>query len=119
MSKVKAATAMPSLHRRGYWAVGLLLLVIFIGRIALVSVYGYAGVQKPNTSLCANGSEQEDNDKKEESKYAEKQFKCFSPLTLSNLVPVYFITGNLTQAMYTPNYVAVNCLTVLTPPPNC
>ena len=119
MNKVKDRTNISGSSKLGYRIIGLLLLSIFIGRVGLVSVYGYAGVQKPNTSLCANGSEQEDNDKKEESKYAEKQFKCFSPLTLSNLVPVYFITGNLTQAMYTPNYVAVNCLTVLTPPPNC
>lgn len=119
MIKVKAAIALPNQLKLGFRVVGMLLLFVFIGRVGLVSVYGYAGVQKPVTTITTDGSEQENNDNKEEGKYAEKQFKCFAPTALVNLVPVYVLTVSLNHGQYTPHYTAVNCLTVLTPPPNC
>jgi hypothetical protein len=116
--KVKAAIAMPNPLKLGFRVVGMLLLFVFIGRVGLVGVYGYAGVQKPATSIISDSGEQENNDNKE-GKYAEKQFKCFAPTALVNLVPVYVLTVSLNHGQYTPHYTAVNCLTVLTPPPNC
>jgi hypothetical protein len=117
--KVKAAIAMPNPFKTSFRLVGLLLMFIFIGRVGLVSVYGYAGVHKPATNITSDSGEQENNDNKEEGKYAEKQFKCFAPMALVNLVPVYVLTVSLNHGQYTPHYTAVNCLTVLTPPPNC
>ena len=119
MNKVKDRTNISGSSKLGFRIIGLLLLSIFIGRVGLVSVYGYAGVQKPTTSLTTDGNEQEDNDKKDESKYAEKQFKCFAPISVLQPVPEYTLVRYAPTSQYFFCYINTYHLTVLTPPPNC
>ncbi|MFD1256181.1 hypothetical protein ACFQ3S_05190 [Mucilaginibacter terrae] len=119
MNKVKAVTTICGPLKMGFRVFALLLLMVFIGRITLVSVYGYAGVQRSVTGLYANSSEQEDNDKKEEGKHAEKQFKCFGPSHVSQPAPVYCIVKNAPPLQHSSPYISLFYSTVLTPPPNC
>ncbi len=121
MSKVKKINANQLLCKRMTILAGLFLLFVFTGRVALVSIYGYAGIQKSQVNLTSNSTEQgEDNsDSKEESQYAQKQFKCFSSFHILELMPVINIAENLTFALLIPHTFTACYLSVSTPPPNC
>ncbi len=100
-------------------SVGFLLLFIFIGRVALVSVYGFAGVPKPGTSrIHSESSEQENDDKKEENKYAEKQFKCFAPALIGRPVIGAILVNGPDRPVLQIGSLTSTYLKVLTPPPN-
>ncbi len=98
--------------------VGCLLLMVFIGRVALVSVYGYAGVPKFNVSSVSGSAEEQDDDKKDESKYTEKQFKCIAQNSFVFLVPIYSFL-NKPFLDLNSGFVIWHPLAVPTPPPNC
>jgi hypothetical protein len=103
---------------RVFRCVGWLLLMIFIGRVALVTVYGYAGVPKFNVSTTSGSTEQQSDDKKDENKYTENQFKCIAQDSFLLHVAIYVF---LDKPLYTfkTDIAPSHPLTVLTPPPNC
>ncbi len=92
--------------------------MIFIGRVALVSVYGYAGVPKFSISSASGSAEQQDDDKKDDSKYTEKQFKCIDHdgFSLPVIVSVFL---SKPYFCFQTDFTTSNALAVLTPPPNC
>ncbi len=103
---------------RVFRCVGLMLLMIFIGRVALVTAYGYAGVPKLNATTLSGNAEGQDEDKKEESKYTEKQFKCIAQDSYVLLVPVFtFLSKPFFNIVI--GFTVSHALAVLTPPPNC
>jgi hypothetical protein len=103
---------------RVFRCVGFLLLIIFIGRVALVAIYGYAGVPKLNVSTTSGNAEEQNDDKKEESKYTEKQFKCITQDSFVLLIPVYTFLSR-PSFHYATGFIAPHAIAVLTPPPNC
>lgn len=92
--------------------------MIFVGRVALVSVYGYAGVPKFSINSASGSAEQQDDDKKDESKYTEKQFKCVNQYTFS-LPVVVSVFLSKPHFCFQTNFTTSHSLAVLTPPPNC
>jgi len=102
---------------RVFRCVGWLLLMVFIGRVALVTAYGYAGVPKYSVTTSGN-AENQDDDKKDENKYTEKQFKYISQEDFMLLVPVYICINKPSFTSKT-GFTASHVLAVLTPPPNC
>lgn len=93
-------------------------MIVFIVRVALVSVYGYAGVPKLNVSSVLGNAEEQDNDKKDESKYAEKQFKCIPQNGFVLITPVYVFLSKPVVNLIS-GFTSSHCLAVPTPPPNC
>jgi len=102
---------------RVFRCAGWLLLTVFLGRVALVTAYGYAGVPKYSVTASSN-DENQDDDKKDENKYTEKQFKYISQEDFMLLVPVYI---NINKPSFTlkTGFTALHVLAVPTPPPNC
>jgi hypothetical protein len=97
--------------------VGLLLLVVFVGRLAADSLYNCTGAKKVNITLTAE--DQDEGDNKDEMKYADQylQFLAtpanFEPASLFELARIKPRFISIIHFLY-PHY-----LTVLTPPPNC
>jgi hypothetical protein len=99
--------------------VGVLLLFIFVGRVGLVSVYGFAGVPKDRISrIHSEAGEQEDTDQKENNVYADKQFKCFAPQGYSQPVITAVFTRLPVYAVISADAITTAYLKVITPPPD-
>ncbi|WP_345950614.1 hypothetical protein ABDD95_04010 [Mucilaginibacter sp. PAMB04274] len=96
----------------------LILLTAFIGRVLLVSIYGYAGVKKTMAVLSATEKEQSDDENSEDGRYAGEQVKCYASLSVANFKPIFALTRIASFTRYLTSSVISIYPVVLTPPPN-
>ena len=95
--------------------VGLLLLLFFVGRLAVDILCNCTGVKEVNITFTAEDQD-DDND---EIKCADQYIQFFA--TPANLEPVNLFELAKIKPRFTSiiGFIHLHYLTVLTPPPNC